>query len=193
MANKTMTVEAFFEWQLGQEDRYELVEGLPAKMMAGASNFHDVITVNVIMALGPQLRGTPCRVVTADTSVRTKIQSTRRPDVMVTCEPPQPKSYEAHNPRLVVEVLSPRNAGILWERKREEYRRHEGLTYILLIDSQRVGAILFMRSTTGWEPVDYDELSAVIELPEVGCRLAMAQAYDGLTFDASVDREIVPR
>ena len=37
MANKTMTVEAFFEWQLGQEDRYELVEGLPAKMMAGAS------------------------------------------------------------------------------------------------------------------------------------------------------------
>ncbi len=187
-AVKTMSVEAFFEWQLGQEHRYELVEGVPVKMMSGASHFHDAITVNLIAMLRGQLRGTPCRVVTADTSVRTRIRSTRRPDVIVNCEPLQPKSYEARNPRLVVEVLSPSNTGIAWARKLEEYRRREGLTYILQIDSQRIGAILLTRSNAApgavWEPTDYDTLSALIELPDIGCKLAMAGIYEDLDFDA---------
>ena len=43
VACQPMSVEEFLVWQLAQEDRYELVEGIPVKMMAGASNFHDVI------------------------------------------------------------------------------------------------------------------------------------------------------
>ena len=41
-AVKPMTAEEFFTWHEHQEDRYELVEGVPVKMMTGASNYHDV-------------------------------------------------------------------------------------------------------------------------------------------------------
>ena len=78
VAYQTMSVDEFLVWQLDQEVRYELVEGHPVKMQTGASNYHDVITVNVILALGNQLRGKPCRVATADTAIRTRIRSARR-------------------------------------------------------------------------------------------------------------------
>ena len=180
---KVMTIDEFFHWQLGQEDRYELVEGLPVKMMSGASNYHDVIVVNLIIALGNQLRGTACRVTTPDSSVRTKIKSIRRPDVSVTCEPPLPNTYEARDPKLVVEVLSPSNVGVSWERKLGEYYRLRGLKYLLLVDSREVKATLFTRGASEWEPTDADDLEAVIELPEIGCRLTMREIYEGLQFE----------
>ena len=56
---KLMTVEEFFVWQQGQEDRYELVEGVPVilrdpiTMMTGASSLHDRITSNVLLVMWP--------------------------------------------------------------------------------------------------------------------------------------------
>ena len=178
-----MTVEEFFAWQQDQEDRYELVDGIPVKMMAGASNFHDAIVTNIIAALVGKLRGGPCRTMTADTAVRTRIRGLRRPDVTVNCAPLKPDAYEAAEPRMVVEVLSPSNTGVQWYRKLEEYRRRQGLRYILLVDARVVQATLFTRSDTDWEPTDADGLEGVFDLPEIGCELTMREIYDGLSFE----------
>lgn len=67
-----MTVEEFFVWQQRQEDRYELVEGAPVKLMTGASEAHDVIVTNLLSGMHRQLRGAPCRAATADLAVRTR-------------------------------------------------------------------------------------------------------------------------
>ncbi len=44
---RLMSVEEFFAWQLDQEERYELVDGVPVPLrgMTGASNVHDAIVV----------------------------------------------------------------------------------------------------------------------------------------------------
>ena len=62
-ASRLMTPEEFFQRQIGQEDLYELVDGVPVKMkmMTGAGAQHDLVVVNVIISLGNQLRGGPCR------------------------------------------------------------------------------------------------------------------------------------
>ena len=182
-APKSMTVEEFFEWQRAQEDRFELVDGYPVKMMTGASNFHDVILMNIAASLHGQLRGGPCWVATPDTAIRTKIRSLRRADVTVTCNPPRPDSYEAREPRLIVEVLSKSNTGRPWQRKLDEYWRLQGLAYVLLIDSLTVGATLYTRTDSGWDPTDADDRDAVLEMPAIKCRLAMRDAYEGLSFD----------
>jgi Uma2 family endonuclease len=184
-AEKPMSAEEFFGWQEQQEDRYELVEGFPVKMMTGASNFHDTILVNIVASLHAQLRGSRCRATTPDTAVRTRIRSIRRPDVTVTCDEPRPDSYEAGKPRLVVEVLSPSNAGRAWQRKLDEYFRREGLAYLLLVDSEAVGATLYTRTGETWDPADYDAREDVIEMPEIGCRLALRDVYEGLEFAQS--------
>lgn len=180
-----MTVEQFLRWQLSQEDRFELVDGFPVKMMTGASNFHDRITTNIIMVLGNQLRGGPCWVASPDTATRTRIRGLRRPDATVTCSPPRPDTYEADDPRLIVEVLSPSNAGIAWQRKLDEYWRLQGLKYVLLIDSTTVRANLYTRTAAEWVVTEADDHEAVFDMPDIGCKLAMRDAYEGLSFDTA--------
>ena len=153
-ARQSMTIEEFFLWQQHQEDRYELVEGVPVKMMTGASSQHDRITSNVLIALGNQLDGTPCWPATADLALRTKIKSLRRADVMVTCDEPSLDVYEAQEPKMVVEVLSPSNRGVGWQRKLEEYRRHPKLVYLLFIDAEQEQATLVAREGDQWLPTD---------------------------------------
>lgn len=185
-AARLMTVEEFFHWQQSQEDRYELVDGVPVvmrdpiTMMTGASSMHDRITGNVFAALHTQLRGTPCWPATADLALRTKVRSLRRADVLVTCDTPRLDVYEAENPKMVVEVLSPSNKGLPWQRKIEEYRQHAQLLYVLLIDSEQVQATLVTRDGERWMPTDFDGAGGVIELPAIGCRLAMAEVYAGV-------------
>lgn len=179
-AQITMTPEDFFAWDPGDEERYELVDGFPVKMMTGASQVHDVIVTNIIASLRNQLRGSGCRPTTDDIALRTKINSVRRPDVMVNCGDPTADSYEAHEPRLVVEVLSPSNSGLPWQRKLEEYRQHAALLYILLIEPGSVGATLLTRKGDAWPSVDYDSLDAIIHLPDLKCQLPMADIYEDL-------------
>jgi Uma2 family endonuclease len=105
--HRTWTVEEFFAWQEGQPDRYELVDGYPLKMMAGAKNVHDDIVVNLVGELRQQLRGAGCRPFTGDGSVETRPGQIRRPDVGVDCGQHDPNAMKAALPRLVIEVLSP--------------------------------------------------------------------------------------
>ena len=79
-APRRWTVEEFFAWQEGQSERYELVDGFPMRMMAGAKNVHDDIVVNMLAELRNQLRGGGCRPFTSDGSVETKPGQIRRPD-----------------------------------------------------------------------------------------------------------------
>ena len=178
-AHKLMSLEEFFDWQARQQTRYELVEGVPVEMMAGASSAHDFIVTNLIIDLGNQLRGSGCRPATADLGIRTKIRSLRRADVLVTCDTAEPNVYEAINPRMVVEVLSPRNTGVHWERKLKEYRRHPKLEFILLVDSRVVAASLFIRNERGWDDaaIDGDQASDAFDLQSLGCRLTLAEMY----------------
>jgi Uma2 family endonuclease len=168
--------------------RYELVDGFPVKMMTGASERHDRIVVNIIISLGTQLRGTRCRSVTDDVAVRTRINSLRRPDITVTCGEARDDSYEAQEPKMIVEVLSPSDAGVAWQRKLEEYRRLSGLAHILLVDTRRPDATLLQRAATEWEPVDADNLDAAFDLSSIGCRLAMRDIYEGVTLEEAGPR-----
>ena len=135
-ASRLMTPEEFFRWQLDQEDLYELVDGVPVKMlkmMTGASSRHDLVVVNLIALLRAQLRGSRCRPTTDDIALRTKIHSVRRPDVAVECGPFVRDAYESREPKFVAEVLSPSTTDIDRFRKLEEYKRHPSLVYILLL------------------------------------------------------------
>jgi Uma2 family endonuclease len=139
---RLMTPDEFYIWQLDQDERFELVDGVPVPLraMTGASNVHDVILINCVGELYARLKGKPCRVASADTALRTSTRSSRRPDVTVDCAPPDAKSYEARLPTVVVEVLSASTRTIDRFTKLDEYRRHPTLRHILLIEPGTVAA-----------------------------------------------------
>lgn len=182
-AERLMTPEEFFDWQQGRDGLYELVDGVPVmmlKMMTGASLQHDRVTVNVIVSLGNQLRGSRCRPTTDDVALRTKIRSVRRPDVTVECAPLIRDTYESREPRLVVEVFSPSTINVDRVRKLEEYKQHPTIDAILLLDTRRVDATLYRRTGAGWAEEAYGDRSAVIALPTIGAVLALADVYEGI-------------
>ncbi len=164
-AERLMEVDEFLLWCLDQEDRYELVDGVPVKMveevmtpdgpkmMTGASGLHDRIVVHLIGALHAQLRGSPCRPTTAAIGVKTKFRSVRRPDVAVTCDEVRADRYDA-NPKLIVEVLSPSNRGVSWQRKLDEYWRLDAPQYVLLVEQTEPRATLFRATAlSGSRPI----------------------------------------
>jgi hypothetical protein len=74
-------VEEFLAWAEGRAERWQFVEGRLV-MMAGASDPHDFVTVNVILALGKRLEGKrlegkPCRPHGSDRGVRASLASDR--------------------------------------------------------------------------------------------------------------------
>jgi Uma2 family endonuclease len=182
---RLMTPEEFFAWQLDQEERYELVDGVPVPLrgMTGASNAHDAVAVNIIISLGNQLRRGPCRVATADTAVRTSIRGIRRPDVTVECAPIDPKSYEAHAPKLVVEVLSPSTRQMDRIRKVEEYKRLPTLTAIMLVEPGVANVLVLRRDGAEWRDEAYAGADSVVPLPEIGASLTLRDVYEGVPLE----------
>lgn len=188
-AAQLMTVEQFWDWQKNQDTLFELVDGIPVayrgtEMMSGGSSLHDRIITNIIIALGNQLGDGPCRPATADLALRTKIKSLRRADVLVTCDPPSGDVYEAVDPRMVVEVLSPSNVGVAWERKLVEYHRHATLDYILLVDARVIDVTLYTRTPADWDDTDYTKLADTVALPKLVCMLPLAAIYRGTGLEA---------
>src|SRR6185503_8836410 len=82
-----VTPEEFFRWIVGQEARYELVEG-EVVMMAGAGRRHDAIVVNLTTTIHAQTRGGPCQTFTGDTYVATSASTRRMPDLGGDCGKP---------------------------------------------------------------------------------------------------------
>lgn len=185
-APRQWTVEEFFAWQEKQPERYELVDGFPVRMMAGARNVHDDIVVNVLAELRNQLRGSGCRPFTGDGSVETRPGQIRRPDIGVDCGRRDPNATRATLPRVVVEVLSPSTRDFDTIGKLEEYKLVDGLERILVVEPNAPEVMMWVRGTDGsWRQGLRRGLDQEIDMPEIGVTLPLAEIYDGVSFPAA--------
>ena len=187
-AQRRMTPEEFYAWQEGKDERYELVDGYPVprrpdiEMMTGASRRHDQIVVNILRELGNQLRGTPCRVFSADTAVKTRT-GRRRPDAGVECGPLDEDAYVAGEVRLVAEVLSPSTRDFDTFGKVDEYKEIPTLDHIIIIEPNAPQAILWSRGPDqGWARSEIKGMEAAIEISSLHIRLPLEALYSGLSF-----------
>jgi Uma2 family endonuclease len=179
---RAWTVDEFFAWAERQPDRYELVNGRPLRMMAGAKNVHDDIVVNILVALGPQLRGSGRRPFTGEGAIETYPGQIRRPDVGVDCGRRNPNGYKAQAPRLVAEVLSPSTRDFDSIRKLDEYKTVAGLDYILIVEPNEPLVSLWSRGEEGWREARVEGLDAMVDLPALGASLDMRAIYDDVEF-----------
>jgi Uma2 family endonuclease len=178
-----MTIEEFLEWNTRQDERYELVDGVPVPLraMSGTTNQHDAITVNLISELKRQLRDSGCRPTTADTAVRTKIRNVRRPDVTIECAPVAKGSLEASNPVAVFEVLSPTTRKSDRTIKLQEYLKHAALRAVVHIDPDEIDVVVFMRGTDGeWTDTRLEYVDDVLTLPDLHVAIPLPVIYDGV-------------
>ncbi len=164
--------------------------------MAGASRKDNLITGNVLAALHPQLRGRDCEVYSSD--MRVRIPASNRytyPDVAVVCGEPAFEDAELDtltNPTLLLEVLSPSTEGFDW-RKFGHYRTVPSLRVYLLVAQDTVHVDHFVRQDDGrWLLAEVADLGATLDLPEIGCTLALADVYDRVAFEVDPPPEVGP-
>lgn len=151
-AYRRVSVEEFLAMDFGGA-RAELDDGL-IYMMAGGSEEHARIAANIIMYLGPRLRGSGCRPYGSDYATRTGRRTVRLPDVSIYCGNParaeNRRKQLLGDPRVVFEVLS-RSTSLLDERvKVPEYQALPGVAEIVVIDPDAGRVRLLRREGGGW-------------------------------------------
>lgn len=169
----------FLTWESTQDIKHEFVDG-EIFAMAGASEAHVTISLNVAAILRNLLRNSPCRAYIADMKVRIEqVDAFFYPDVFVTCSANDAsrKNYKTE-PKLVIEVLSPSTAAYDRGLKFAHYRELDSLEEYVLIDPERVSVEVFRRDANGrWVLYPY-AAEDVVELASVNLRLPMGTVYE---------------
>ncbi len=129
--------------------KHELVDG-EIFAMAGASERHNRIALNIAFHLRSATRGKTCRAFMADMKLRLASGSTYYyPDAMLVCDPVDDHPIYKQSPCLIAEVLSPATASIDVREKLAAYRSLASLRYYLLVDSERLWAKVYFRDEHG--------------------------------------------
>ncbi|MGH9755088.1 MAG: Uma2 family endonuclease, partial [Blastocatellia bacterium] len=144
-----LSVEEYLALEEKSEARHEYVAGY-IFAMAGATDAHNIIAINVATTLRPHLRRSGCRVYMVDMKVRVEaVDAFYYPDVMVTCEPFVAKSIFKSKPVLLVEVLSPGTELTDRREKLSAYFKLESLMEYVLISQDEKRVEIYRRGKHG--------------------------------------------
>lgn len=177
---------SFDDWlaieRTATEQRSEYVAG-EVFAMAGGSEEHNLIALNVGAELRNQLKNRPCRVYPSDMKVHIAADDVGAyPDVMVVCG--ERAFHDGRrdlitNPILIVEVLSDSTEAYDRGDKFHHYRRLGSLQAYLLLSQTRMQAELFLRQPDGtWSLSSYEGPTDSIPLHLIEAELSLAEVYD---------------
>jgi Uma2 family endonuclease len=188
-----MTEAEYLAFEEQSEIKHEFVNG-EVFAMTGASTNHNLICSNTIVTLGSQLADKDCFVLTSDT--RVKVQSKRSyryPDITIICGQIQHFNNRVDtviNPTVLIEVLSPSTAVVDLNQKFDEYTQIASLQEYVIIAQDETKIRRFLRQDSGdWLLTQAIGLDTSLELPSLGCRIALADIYRKVTFDLPDDTE----
>jgi Uma2 family endonuclease len=195
------TEDEYLALERASQERREYLDG-QIYLMAGESEAHGTICINLSIEFGCQLKGTPCRAFSKDTKVRSGPLPKSRysaqglysfPDLLVVCGEGQ--YLDEHqdvllNPKVIIEVLSPSIEAFDRTEKFVRYRTYlDSLTdYILVAQSQALMEH-FARDENGqWViAATATELSGTVVINSIGCTLRLVDVYDRIVFPVPND------
>ena len=187
-----MTPEEYlaFDAAAPEGEKYEFFDGLVVPRhgydetgtvaMAGASPNHNLIGVNLGVALAPAARKQGCLYGASDQRVRTAGRSYTYPDFVLVCGEPvysddTPPVLE--NPSLLVEILSPSTESVDRGRKLTAYTALASVTEYWVVASDVAEVTQFVRTGDGWQIRFAAGLDATIRCETLGLDVPLADVY----------------
>jgi Uma2 family endonuclease len=190
-----VTVDEYLASERAAEERHIYLDG-QVFAMAGESLAHGIITVNLVISVGSQLKGTSCQALTKDTKVRSRLSpmpghSTKGmfsyPDIVVVCG--EVEFHDAYqdvivNPKTIMEVLSESTEAF---DRGEKFARFQTcnptLTDYVLISQTKPQVEHYQRQPDGkWSYALYAGLKESVVLSSISCTLKLADVYDRVEF-----------
>lgn len=177
-----VTPEEYLAFERAAEYKSEYFDG-EIFAMTGASEEHNLITLNVASELRAQLKKRNCKTYSND--MRVKVPATglyTYPDVAVVCGEAQFEDDFVDtllNPVLIVEVLSKSTARYDRIDKFTHYRSIPSFTEYLLVAQDEFHVTQYVRQTEGrWLLTDYRSPEDTLQLESVECSLSLKEIYD---------------
>ncbi len=179
--------EEYLQLEELSQIKHEYIQG-ETYAMAGASDAHVTICINLVTLLRNHVRSSGCRVYVSDMKARIESRNIYYyPDVMVSCDE-RDKAFQSfkRHPCLIIEVLSKGTEGFDRGDKFADYQNLETLQEYVLINQKRQRVECFRRNAEGlWVLHSYTEGSE-IHLASVDFRISMDAIYEDVIFsDAS--------
>ncbi len=165
--------------------KHEYIDG-QVYAMAGASDAHITISLNLASILRNHLRGTGCRVYIADMKARIDTANIfYYPDVMVTCDPRDREfvNYKKY-PCLIVEVLSESTEAFDRGDKFVDYQKLETLQEYVLISQKQPRLDCFRRNPEGLWVLQFYFPGSEIHLASIDFRTSIDNLYEDVSFDS---------
>jgi Uma2 family endonuclease len=182
---RLVSVEDYLESELNCPTKHEYVDGA-IYAMAGARIVHNVITLNVSVALAVRLNGQRCQPYNSETKIRIELPTHVRfyyPDVSVVCESnPWTDSFQ-DKPAVIIEVLSEKTRRIDSGEKRLAYLTIPSLTVYAMVEQDSPAVIVFRRSAKGFDREVLKGLESVLPLKEIGIDLPLSEIYKNVKFN----------
>jgi Uma2 family endonuclease len=160
--------------------RHEYRRGLMYAMAGGTDN-HDRIALNLLTLVNLHLGDSECRFHSGNVKVNYRDEFCYYPDAFVTYDPrDRSDRYLKRHPKLIVEVLSSSTKEFDTGEKFDDYRQLDSLEEYVLIsqDRQRIECRRRTPQNT-WETVVY-ETGDVVSLNSIGLKFAISELYRGL-------------
>lgn len=173
-----LSVQDYLKLEAESPVKHEYVDG-DAYAMAGASDAHVTVTVNLAALLRSHVRGSGCRVYIADMKARIERRNCfYYPDVMVTCDE-RDRSNDTYKcfPKLIIEVLSDSTEAFDRGDKFIHYQTLETLDEYVLINTRHQRVECFQRNEVGlWVLRYYTQGS--FTLASINFSAALAALYE---------------
>lgn len=182
--HRAMTLEEFLAWEDRQERKHEF-DGFEPVAMAGGTEAHLILQRNLAIRFGGRLldRRGPCRFLGADARLVTGLGTSRYPDGMITCTPPDPRRTTQHDPLVVFEVLSDSTAATDRTRKAREYHATPSIQRYVMLEQTSIAATIYTRTAEGPWSVTLLLGDDLLALPEAGLDpVPLAELYAELDF-----------
>lgn len=172
-----LSVDEYLEAEKDSPVRHEYIDG-QIFAMAGASDRHNRISINLTSKLDDKLGDGPCEVFMADMKVWVSASVFYYPDVVVACDAPGVDAYYRKQPRLIIEVSSQGIERVDRSEKLVAYKQVKSLKEYVIIAQNRVHLEIFRRERGGrWSWEVLTELSDELRLESVGLTLTVAEVY----------------
>jgi Uma2 family endonuclease len=189
------TIDEYLTFERASQEKHQYLDGR-ILAMAGESGPHGDITVNIVIVLGSQLRGAPCRLRTKDTKVRSgpapRLHGSKSglfsyPDILVICGEPvyhDDQSDVILNPKAIIEVLSPTTEAFDRGEKFVRYQMwNPTLSDYILVTQHRPQVEHFSRKADGsWSYDIVFGLESKITISSIACTLSLAEIYERVVF-----------
>lgn len=179
-----LTAAEYLQMEEQSPVKHEYIDG-QIYAMAGASDPHVTIALNLATLLRSHVRGSGCRVYISD--MKARIESLNRfyyPDVMVTCDSrDQETSTYKRFPTLIVEVLSDSTEAFDRGDKFADYQELDSLREYVLINTKRQRVECFRRNDEGlWVLQSYTPEQTSFRLNSIDFEGTLDALYEDVVF-----------